>query len=364
MGDAKQRRGAARKAKARDAQAAPPVRQAQVPAPAGLRKVARDLTALTLLIAVPYAVYSAYLWVHLESGWLRPPVGHGESRQLLIVGSQSSGTVQTSASLATLGFEVAHEASDASTTFCRDGTVSWFHGIRFLPGIAPDESVELICARSLRNMGFHPAGFRRSTSCSYRRTWDACWARECGEIIRSEWGCAITEGRACDTPFAKTLLQARHPLRTMESLVVKFCRNETAPVSHALALFAAALWPAHAWAADSCLPVVGWYVTLYYEAMMAAVDARKIDGVYKAEAVGVCDVARMGGFGSAAYPPARQLYAEVCASPGGGQGLADGARNARNHGRVRIDMENLTAIDRELATRVLALGARMGYDVP
>ena len=44
--------------------------------------------ALTALIAGPYVLYLAYLWVHLQSGMLRPPVADTGLRQLLIVGTQ------------------------------------------------------------------------------------------------------------------------------------------------------------------------------------------------------------------------------------------------------------------------------------
>lgn len=322
----------------------------------------RALFRLTCFICLPYAAYVSYLWVHLESGWLRPPVAHGEPRQVLIVGSQSSGTVQTTAALTKLGFEVAHEASDASTIFCRDGTISWFHGIRFLPGSASEDSLNLVCARSLRNMGFHPAAFRRSSRCSYRAQWDACWARECREAISESWGCAVTEGRACETPFERSLLQARHPLRTMESLVVKFCRSEASPPEPSLLIFAHGLWPEHAWNAKSCMATVGWYVTLYYEAMMSAVDAGRIDAVYQAESTGVCDLARLAGFANASYEPTRQVLSEACASPGGGPGLDDGAvRNTRNRGLVRLSRANLTEADPALEGRVEALARRMGY---
>lgn len=357
---AKKDRPEKEKAKAKDNSTAPP------PPRTGIRKVAYDLARLTLVITVPYVAQQTYLYVHLRSGWLRPPVAHGEARQVLIVGSQSSGTVQTVKSLAKLGLEIAHEASDASTIFCRDGTVSWFHGIRFLPGSAPEGSLDMICGASLRNMGFHPAAFRRSSSCSYHKHWDACWARECRKLITESWGCAVTEGRTCETPFKRSLLQARHPLRTMESLVVKFCRNETAPPNPALTLFSVALWPDHEWQPQSCLPIVAWYVTLYYEAMMAAVDAGRIDAVYRAESIGVCDLARLAGFANeSAFEPSRLAVAEACAFPGAGPGLnEDEVANTRNKGRVKLDRANLTVVSPTLAARVDALAKRMGYVIP
>mmetsp|Transcript_44536 Transcript_44536/g.110372 ORF Transcript_44536/g.110372 Transcript_44536/m.110372 type:complete len:372 (+) Transcript_44536:132-1247(+) len=334
-------------------------------APAGgIRKTVRDLLVITSVVGLPYAAYSAYTFAHLESGWLRPPVARHEPRQLLVVGSQASGTSQTAATLAKLGLEVKHEAADASTSFCRDGSVSWFHGIRFLEGEPSNKSLALLCSGPTGKMGFHPAAFRRS-SCSYRKQWDACWERECKEVISESWGCAVTPGRTCEMPFEKTLLQARHPLRTMESLVVKFCQDETAPAEPLFLLYAYSLFAGPEWEVRGrhCLPVVGWYVLEYYEAMIKAVDAGEIDQVFKVESVGVCDVARMGGFAGAAYAPSREAFDDACGEHGSGPAaeLSDNVLNKRNKGLVQINLSNLTAIDGELADRVVALGARLGY---
>lgn len=108
---------------------------------------------LTALIGGPYALYLVYLYLHLQSGLLRPVVADAGIRQVLIVGSQSSGTSQLAAGLQELGLEVEHEHSDARWAFCRDGTVSWFHGIRFLPDAPQEESLSLICSRWWDNIG-------------------------------------------------------------------------------------------------------------------------------------------------------------------------------------------------------------------
>lgn len=345
-----------------------------VPAPAGIesaapasdsasvRTTARTLALITLVIGLPYALYCLYIFVHLGSGLLRHPIGVTDARQLLIVGSQSSGTTQMAAALSKLGLEVAHEASDTTSQFARDGTVSWFHGIRFLQGEAPASSLDLLCMRSYRNMGFHPAAFRH-TGCSIRVEWDACWQRECRAIISESWGCAVTAGRACETPFDRTLLQNRHPLRTMESLLVKFCRSETAPASPALTLFSRALWPSHDWGNGACLPVIAAYVTNYYEAMLEAVAAGHITGMYRLENATTCEVAALAGFGTALFPPAREAFERACSGSGAtGADLAGNVRNQRNQGLVRLALADIAAIDAKLAQRVAALGTRMGYD--
>ena len=43
---------------------------------------------MTVLIAGPYGLYLAYLWLYLQSGILRPPIADTGLRQVLIVGTQ------------------------------------------------------------------------------------------------------------------------------------------------------------------------------------------------------------------------------------------------------------------------------------
>jgi hypothetical protein len=114
---------------------------------------------ITLVVAGPYALYVSYLWIRLQSGLLRAPVRVTTPRAVLIVGTQSSGTTQMSAELGKIGFEVAHETSDAQWDFARDGTISWFHAMRFMPGRADLAFTTAICSRFRRSMGFHPAMF-------------------------------------------------------------------------------------------------------------------------------------------------------------------------------------------------------------
>ena len=70
-------------------------------------------------------------------GWLgRPALALTGARALLIVGTMGSGTTQRACGRAAQSWavEVAHEASDSREVLCRDGTVSWAHGMRFLGG--------------------------------------------------------------------------------------------------------------------------------------------------------------------------------------------------------------------------------------
>ena len=95
-------------------------------------------------IAIPYLLYLAYYYLQLQHPdylskatagiiSLRPAVDVSDTRQLLIIASPSSGTAQIKAELEQkLRLEIGHETTDTAWHFVRDGTVSWFHGIRFL----------------------------------------------------------------------------------------------------------------------------------------------------------------------------------------------------------------------------------------
>lgn len=124
-----------------------------------------------------------------------------------------------------LGLEIGHETVDAAWSYVRDGTISWFHAIRFLT--QPDtkegmlNSITGICNDdflNIFNMGFHPAEYGPpKRKCSYRSKWDKCWKAECFEILLNEWGCAIKGD--CEVKFERNIHQVRNPLRTIESLV-------------------------------------------------------------------------------------------------------------------------------------------------
>mmetsp|Transcript_12607 Transcript_12607/g.29046 ORF Transcript_12607/g.29046 Transcript_12607/m.29046 type:complete len:344 (-) Transcript_12607:914-1945(-) len=238
--------------------------------------------------------------------------------------------------------QIGHETSDTIWSFARDGTISWMHGLRFLPGEAPARSVEIMCERSRRNMGFHPAMFRPPhRGCSYRTEWDFCWSDECSDLVRAEWGCAAR--RACETPYAVSMLQARHPLRTAESLAVKFCEKGTggarfgAPHEH-LGAFLSALFPSReesTWRELSCEETVGWYWAEYTEAMLRAVDGGLIDAVYKVEDLSPCQVARLAGFtegsGSAVvHAPSIEAVVSRCGLEGRGALPSGAVRNQKN----------------------------------
>ena len=69
----------------------------------------------------------------------------------------------------------------------------------------------------------------------------------------------------------------RHPLRTIESLAVKFCPSlDDAPHPH-LSDFLRAILPGAGWpaGAGSCLDTMGWFWARYNAAMLDAHEARR-----------------------------------------------------------------------------------------
>lgn len=123
--------------------------------------------------------------------------------------------------LGKLGLEVQHEGSDTTTTFSRDGTVSWVHGLRFMTQDPNPSAVAHLCQEP-RFHSFHPTMFRPSKNCSYYfSVWSQCWARECQSLWSSEHGCHHRETKqhktACTSPFKFSILQvilrARYILR-------------------------------------------------------------------------------------------------------------------------------------------------------
>lgn len=325
-------------------------------------------------------------WVLLRTTLVRPPVRDDDPRQLLVVGTQSSGTTGMTDSLKQLGLEVEHENSNSAETLCRDGTVSWFHGIRFFPGRASDASLDALCRRAGSRTGFHPRMFRNARSCwAEWFGWGDCWAQTCREVLAENWGCAHAADSPCETPFARALLQVRHPLRVVESLGVKFCASADAPLNRDLAALLAGLWPADAArfgppdAAPStdaaraeprssgsrCLVALGWYWTLYHESLLAALKSGVLHGWYRIESTPSCEVAKRAGFDStrtALFAPAAARYARACA-----EGVpAPSARkrtNQRNRGLLHIEPSEIDALDAELGRRMRALARQFGYSL-
>ncbi|KAL7551078.1 hypothetical protein ACHAWF_015776 [Thalassiosira exigua] len=277
-------------------------------------------------VAAPYLLYLGWFYFQLQHPeylskmtggliQLRPAVyGTDTPRQVLIVATPGSGTVQvmtpdftpthqmTSTLRSQLSLEIGHETSDAAWAFTRDGTISWFHGIRFLqePKESKDrlESFTKICNSDIEthsNMGFHPAMYGPpQNKCSYRSKWDDCWKRECFVSLFKEWGCGIAKN--CGIKFAKNVHQVRNPMNTLESLVVKYCVGGIdGTVADPFLTYASALFPSHDFSEDSCIEATGTFMVMYLEAMMKARLRGDIDSFYRIEDSSACDVAKAAG---------------------------------------------------------------------
>ena len=326
----------------------------------------RILTTITFVIGFPYVLYNAYLYLHLQTSLIRPPVSVSSLRQLLVVGTQSSGSTEMVNNLSSLGLEIGHEDQETTWSFTRDGTVSWIHILRFLPGRPSSFSIGKFCNGAKGNLGFHPAMFRLPRrKCSYRSEWDACWSAECTEIITETWGCAL-EG-TCETPFATSLLQVRSPLSTMSSLVVKFCPSlSEKPHAHFLDIMEG-LFPDHPWRSFSCLHAVAEYWTLYNEVSLSALSKGALQGWYKREDTGACDVVELAGFldeSKLVSPHAGAVAVAACSErsmtppPSSSRPL-----NRVNMGRVNISIDDITAIDKKLSKRVKDLSKNFNFAI-
>ena len=337
---------------------------------------------ISVVVMVPYFLYNLYLFLFLQHPEIisiatanivrpRPAVKLSDPRQVLIVGSISSGTSQVSYDLMQkLGLEIGHENSEASWSFVRDGTVSWFHGIRYIPRPINDvfqSSVNQLCQDLHPNMGFHPLMFR-SGKCSLRQKWEACWREECKHVLQSEWGCGLSE--TCITPYQKVLHQVRHPLRTIESLVTKFCINGVeGDVQPAFLTFTSALFPHHDFSRMSCIEAAGYYVYEYNDAIMKA----NIDGTYHVEEMTPCDIAKLAGFTneSVVYTQNKSLINEACKIENSeANKLMKSKRNLYNKGQLSLVWDDLLGGkhgskkkegDRDLLTRTKQLAHKLGY---
>jgi hypothetical protein len=199
---------------------------------------------------------------------LRPALSMNETRQLLIVGSMSSGTSQVAHDLREfLQLEVGHEDSDTTQYAVRDGTVSWFHGIRFLDRSEPQERITTlvdICNVAWRihswdkiqwnypwsNYGtdlilFGPTNFSVP---HFHPNFRKAYLQACQQTIFQELGCELT--KSCrGAPFQRILLQTRQPWRIVTSLVIKYCQGGEWDAPTSLLLLFQAIYPnyAHVW---------------------------------------------------------------------------------------------------------------------
>lgn len=347
------------------------------------------------IVLIPYTIYLSYLYFQLQRPdllqkatlgliQLRPAISVTDERQLLIVGTMSSGTVQVAHELSQkLGLEVGHEVSNADWSFVRDGTVSWFHGIRFLPPIELKEVVtkwSLLCGLTnyTENMGFHPNMYT-STKCSSRQKWSKCWSHACLSLLEQEWGCAYKD-QGCTTPFHSSLLQVRNPMHVISSLVTKFCQGGLNGTMHSsFTTYAKALFP-HTYmdntAHYSCIEAASHYILEYNTALLKAHDAGLISQVYRIEETSPCDVARMAGLfdeKTTVYPPNFNKIDIICnnADNSAANQVMESTKHKVNLGQVSLTWKDLHGGmhgstrpkgEKSLEKSIRALFQTLGYD--
>jgi len=360
-------------------------------------------------VMIPYIFYNIYLFVCLQHpeimsvatmGFLhpRPAVKISDPRQVLILGTISSGTTQVSFDLKKkLSLEIGHENAETNWSFVRDGTVSWFHGIRYIPrpGIDTREFkddaekgealfksvVNDLCRELHPSMGFHPFMFR-SGKCNLRQKWNPCWRDECRNILESEWGCGLrhssdndgSDTNTCETPYLKILLQVRHPLRTIESLVTKFCiKGVDGEVQPAFLTFTSVLFPQHEFSGMSCIESAGYYVDEYNSAMAAAKERGYFDDMFHVEEVTPCAVAQLAGFmeNDVLFAANRDYVVNICNDEDSEANKAFKSKaNLYNKGQLSLDWDDLLggrhgskkkAGDRDLQKRIKKLAVKLGY---
>lgn len=234
------------------------------------------------------------------------------------------------------------------------------------------------------NMGFHPASYRVPLGkCNYRKQWDECWERECYVTLFKEWGCAKDD--KCEINFRRTLHQVRNPLRTIESLVVKFCEGGLeGNASSSFLSYASALFPHHDFTGDdsySCLESAATFVVEYSNGMDAARKrgGGEIYASYKIEESTPCTVADLAGLteeNSTVYKPNLEKVAVKCGEVlGSATDLIEHSSESKggqvNKGQIQLGWNDLRGGmhgstrrkgNTDLEKQVKALFKKFGYD--
>ena len=283
---------------------------------------------LLILVGIPYFVYLGYRWIVLQHPFvslgMRPPVGNTDIRQVLIIGSMSSGTSSIADSLRhDIGIEVDHEDSDTLWKTVRDGTVSWFHGIRYWNIEGSDESriINGLCRISWtfkENYGFGPTLFGNPQyNCSFvHPQFKECFHHACVKSLTREYGCALKK-KSCIPPFQTTLLQTREPWKIVQSLSAKYCLKEDSddktilekpPTTLSLLLAAMGLIKGK----ENCIEQMMLYVIGYYN-MILNNDPKIV--FYPIETTTPCEVAALSGLddlSTTVYEPNNYKYLQKC----------------------------------------------------
>ena len=317
------------------------------------------------LVVAGVRLYNIRRWINLRSGWYRPAMEVYEERQLLVYGMQGSGTTQMSRSLEGLGLEMAHETSNSEMEFCRDGTVSWVHGLYAFQEGDVGANVGLLCGSSNPRFNvFHPLLFEGN--CSQAEYWGPCWRAECRRFMEKNYGCK-GEGKECTTGFRFSLLQVRHPLRNIASNVAKYCKAEqwksqsSRPGLDLLVVFEA-FFPQVKWRTlKGCVHIFSKYWVEYNRRVM-----RYVDDWYQVENTTACRVAELGGFfdrEGTAYPESVELVRKGCKEENMTmvKPSKHGQINTINRGRLQLSYKDIQKLDPELYRELRGLAKTFGY---
>ncbi len=208
-------------------------------------------------------------------------------------------------------------------------------------------------------MGFHPQMFKASKTCKSQDKWSSCWRKECLQLVQQEWGCAVTtkmtldlsrklietnsalwdeddhadhQQHSCITPFNKVLHQVRHPLRTLESMVVQFCQgddeilNPNATLHPSFVAMANALFGEHVghdFGDYTCIQGVAHFIVEYNNALLEQQSAAPPGNTankmtrFQVETTTPCQVLQLAGFLSQetlVYPPHWNQLNQLCNS--------------------------------------------------
>jgi hypothetical protein len=341
-----------------------------------------------ILVGIPYGLHLSYRWVVLQHPFLstmRPAVTMSDPRQVLILGSMSSGTSSIAEELRTNFLEVGHEDSDSTWKFVRDGTVSWFHGIRYFPSTDRQRKLETIaqvCAISWHitsrkessNYGFGPTLFGNPEyECSFwHPNFQQCYVKSCHNALLREYGCAL-EPEGCHTPFASTLLQTREPWKIITSLAAKYCFNDGTidntiyPDSLQWLLIAVGLISSSNPPAPCAFQMMQ-YVVNYYNTILDNASSSTSDIiVYSIEETTPCQISKLAGLDdpeNALYLPNHDRYNEVCGEQNEKTKDINRSRsNAINKGRVSI-ADLLPSATPDMLKGIQDLYSRLGYTYP
>ncbi|KAG8460576.1 hypothetical protein KFE25_011351 [Diacronema lutheri] len=316
------------------------------------------------------ALHRLVLWCREHGVLLARPTRLWQARPLLIVGTMASGTQQMAKELAALGLNIGHESSSAD-----GGTISWLHGLRLLDDPLGAD-VRHLCARPEAG-AWHPMMLEPGHCPADGQVggWGRCWKESCPLVVRRQYGCDLRaeDERRCVPQFGATLLQVRHPLRTIASCVRGFCRGDAASDAAGARLLgtARALLPSAPWAeVRSC----GGQFALLWARYHAAVRSR-VRAWYRVEDTRPCAVLRLAGLldVSSAARESPALRAACAGALDRADGAADGAPGASGarahgyHGRHNLDGFSLSYDDIEMLAgaqvrrQVEALAAEFGY---